>query len=116
VELEVKRVLLPPVFSESWPTSPGSNPQKPYRTAALDDSLAPGWYVRPFQGTELRLKGQNRDQRSSFNTFSTGEIRMLGRSFAVSPSMFLSGLYRIADFVETGMGLSHFARSITDPA
>jgi hypothetical protein len=84
--------------------------------AALEESLAPGWYVRPFQGTELRLKGQNRDQRSSFNTFSTGEIRMLGRSFAVSPSMFLSGLYRIADFVETGMGLSHFARSITDPA
>jgi hypothetical protein len=50
--------------------------------AALEDSLVPGWYVRPFQGTELRFEGQNRDQRSSFNTFSTGEIRMLGGSLA----------------------------------
>jgi hypothetical protein len=32
--------------------------------AALEDSLAPGWYVRPFQGKELRSEGT--ESRSTF--------------------------------------------------
>jgi hypothetical protein len=51
-----------------WVVLKGPYRAKPFHDrspgAALEDSLAPGWYVHPFQGTELRF--ERTDSRPTF--------------------------------------------------